>query len=282
MAPERVISGPDTGLNSPGDVKVNAAGDVFVSNFAESTGVSSITEYAPQASGDASPICTISGPDTGLLHNDDMSIEPDGTLVIGNFQDAAGDAGSVTVYPAGSCGDVAPIETIAGSSAGFNTVDGVGTDAAGTIFAAITLDDSIQVFAPGSNGNVAPEYIISGANSHIDKPDDVVVGFNGKLYISNGYGATVPSVTVYAPGAQGDATPLQDIAGSNTLFQEPDDLSVDSTGDVYVTDASATGGAAVFEWAAGATGNVAPNAVLTSASFNAPEGVFVTGPLTWS
>src|ERR1700722_6250038 len=33
LAPERVISGPDTGLNSPGDVKVNAAGDVFVSNF---------------------------------------------------------------------------------------------------------------------------------------------------------------------------------------------------------------------------------------------------------
>jgi hypothetical protein len=284
VAPERVISGPDTGLNTPGDVKVNAAGEVFASNFAENTGTSSITVYAPQASGDASPICTITGPDTGLLHNDDMSIEPDGTLVVGNFQDAAGDPGAITVYPAGSCGDVAPVRTIAGSSTGFNQVDGVGADAAGTIFAASTQNDSIQVFAPGSNGNVAPEFTISGASSHVDKPDDVVVGFDGKLYVSNGFNATVPSVTVYAPGAQGNAAPLADIAGSSTLMQEPDDLAVDSAGAVYVTDASAIHGPAVLEWTAGATGNVAPNALLQGASttFNAPEGVFVSGPPTSS
>ena len=88
VAPERVIEGADTGINGPGDVKVDSDGDVWVSNFAAGDGIgNSITEYAPGASGDTTPICTISGSNTGLYANDDMSIEPDGTLVVGNIED---------------------------------------------------------------------------------------------------------------------------------------------------------------------------------------------------
>jgi hypothetical protein len=280
VAPERIIGGPDTGLNVPADVKVNAAGDVFVADF----GADSITEYAPGASGDASPICTISGSNTGLVENDDMSIEPDGTLVVGDLSDAAGDPGAVLVFPPGSCGNVTPTETIAGSNTGFNTLDGVGTDATGTIFADSTLSSSIQVFPPGATGNVAPEYTISGSATGLGNPDDIIVGFDGKLYVSSGYGGNLDSVTVYSPGASGNATPVQNITGSNTLFGNVDDLAVDSTGAIYTTDASASGGAAMLEWNAGATGNVAPNAVLQGANttFSEPEGVFVAGPSTSS
>lgn len=276
VAPERVIMGPDTGLNEPGDVKVNAAGDIFVSNFEEN----SITEYAPQASGDASPICTISGPNTGLDENDDMSILPDGTLVVGNFEDAAGDQGAVTLFQPGSCGDVTPIETIAGPDTGFDTTEGVGTDANGTIYADSSQDESIQVFKPGSNGDVAPEYTISGADTGLGHPDDIIVGFDGKIYATNGFGGPVNSITVYAPGAEGDATPLQDITGANTDFGLPDDLAVDSSGNMFITDSEATVGPAVLEFAAGATGDVAPTAVITGpdTTFSVPEGVFVTGP----
>ncbi len=281
VAPERVIEGADTGINGPGDVKVDANGDVWVSNFAEGDGVgNSITEYAPGASGDATPICTIAGSDTGLYANDDMSLEPDGTLVVGNIEDASSDGGNVLVFAPGSCGNVAPEETIEGSNTGFDYVDGVGTDAAGTIFADSTLDSSVQVFPAGANGNVAPEYTISGSNTGLGNPDDIIVGFDGELYVTNGYGGVINSVTVFAPGATGNATPTQDIVGTSTDFGNPDDLAVDASGNMYVTDSASSLGAAVLVWAAGSTGDVAPTSSLvgSNTTFSIPEGVAVAGP----
>ena len=268
VAPERVISGVDTGLSGPADVKVDAAGDVFSSNF----NTDSITEYAPQASGDATPICTISGSNTGLEENDDMSLEADGTLIVGNFESADG-GGSVVVFAPGSCGNVTPVETIEGSNTGFEVVDGVGTDAAGNIYADSTGADSIQVFPAGTNGNVAPAYSISGALTGLSSPDDVVVGFDGKLYVTDGGG----SITVYAPGASGNVAPIQDITGSNTGFEDIDDLAVDTSGNIYATDFS---GDDVPIFASGATGNVSPEATIGGSltGFTTPEGVAVAGP----
>lgn len=276
VAPERAIVGADTGINEPGDVKVDANGDVWVSNF----GGDSITEYAPGASGDATPICTIAGSNTGLDENDDMSLEPDGTLVVGNFTDADDDGGSVVVFAPGSCGNVSPVETIEGSNTGFNYVDGVGTDAAGTIFADSSLNSSVQVFPAGATGNVAPEYTISGSNTGLGYTDDIIVGFAGDLYVTSGFGGPINSVSVFAPGATGNATPTQDITGSNTDFGLPDDLAVDTAGNMYVTDSESTLGPALLIWAAGSTGNVAPTSYLegSNTTFSEPEGAFVAGP----
>ncbi len=276
MAPERVISGDDTGLSTPADVKVNAAGDIFAANY----GTDTITEYAPGASGNASPICTLGGLDTDLNEIDDMSLEANGTLVIGDIQDPNGEGGAVLVFPPGSCGDVAPSEYIVGASTGFHTVDGVGTDAQGTIFADSSTSSAVEVFKAGATGNVAPEYTITGADTGLGYPDDVVVGFDGKLYVTSGFGGPIDSVTVYAAGAKGNAKPVADITGSNTDFGNVDDLAVDTAGDIFTTDASAAVGPAVLGWKSGATGDVAPNVVISGSrtTFYEPEGVFVAGP----
>lgn len=272
VTPERVIQGADTGLDGPADVKVDASGVVYASNFYGDT----ITEYAPGASGDAKPICTIAGSNTNLDENDDMSLEPNGTLVVGNFANATFSGGSVVVFSPGSCGNVKPTETITGSKTGLDLVDGVGTDAAGTIFADSTEGNSIQVFPAGANGNVAPSYTISGSNTGLGSPDDVVVGFDGELYVSNG----AASLTVYAPGAKGNATPTQDITGPNTDLGDPDDLAVDTAGNIYVTDIESGLGTGVLEYASGATGNVAPSGSIVGSNtgFVGPEGVYVAGP----
>ena len=70
----------------------DSAGDVYSSNF----NADSITEYAPGASGNVAPICTIAGSNTGLAENDDISLAPDGTLYVGNFS-----GNPVEVYRAG-------------------------------------------------------------------------------------------------------------------------------------------------------------------------------------
>jgi hypothetical protein len=205
-----------------------------------------------------------------------MSLEADGTLVVGDIQDPNDEGGAVLVFAPGSCGDVAPVEEIVGSNTGFNLLDGVGTDAAGTIYADSSNDDSVQVFPAGANGNVAPEYTISGSNTGLNYPDDVIVGFNGELYVTNGYSG----LTVFAPGAKGNATPIEAIVGSNTDFGAPDDMAVDTAGNMFVTDSGSTVGPALLEYASGATGNVAPIATLTGAAtmFAEPEGVAVAGP----
>ncbi len=114
VAPMRTISGRLTGITGPfgpDDVKVNSAGDIFSSNFHSN----SITEYAPGASGNIAPICTISGSNTGLDENDDISLASDGTLYVGNFLGSP-----VEVFAPGACGNVAPIRTIAGAVTGLS------------------------------------------------------------------------------------------------------------------------------------------------------------------
>jgi hypothetical protein len=273
VAPIRTISGPSTGIGpgyGPDDVKVDAAGDVFASNFNSD----SITEYAPGASGDVAPICTISGSNTGLDDNDDISIAPDGTIYAGNFY-----GNSVEVFGPGSCGNVTPERIITGSATGLGEVDGLGVDAAGNLYVDNTLGGSIEVFAPGANGNVAPVDTIAGSLTGLTGPDDIVVGFGGELYVTNGFNSG-DSVLVFAPGANGNVAPVQDISGPSTELGAPDDLAVDASGNIFVTDEFAAVGPAMLEFATGASGNVAPIAVISggSTTFSGPEGVAVAGP----
>jgi hypothetical protein len=101
----------------------------------------------------------------------------------------------------------------------------------------------------------------------------VIVGFGGQLVVTDGSNA----VTVYAPGASGDAVPTQEISGPATDLTDADDAALDSAGDIFVTNFD-TGG--VVEFASGATGNVAPIATLSGSTttLEEPEGVAVAGP----
>ena len=63
------------------------------------------------------------------------------------------------------------------------------------------------------------------------------------------------SVTVYAEGATGNATPIQTIRGSHTGLSGPIDVAVDASRDIYVANLHNT---SVTVYSAGATGNVAP------------------------
>ena len=74
------------------------------------------------------------------------------------------------------------------------------------------------------------------------------------LYVANEFAG----VTVYAEGATGDATPIQDISGSNTGLDFPNDVAVDASGNIYVANGGNAYSNSVTVYAAGATGNVAP------------------------
>ena len=69
-----------------------------------------------------------------------------------------------------------------------------------------------------------------------------------------------------------DGTTATSISGNLTQLQEPIGVAHDVSGNVYVADARAN---AVFKFAAGSSGNVAPSATITSASLSIPDGLAV-------
>ena len=83
------------------------------------------------------------------------------------------------------------------------------------------------------------------------------------------------SVQVFAAGARGNVAPAQNI--TTTGFSYLDDLGLDSSGNIYVTDYE---GAQVPVFAANANGLSTPIANIkgSSTTFDEPEGVAIAGP----
>ncbi len=78
----------------------------------------------------------------------------------------------------------------------------------------------------------------------------MVLDSAGNLYVSNS-----DSITVYAPGATGNAAPIRTISGASTGLSNPLGVAVDSAGHLYVANIL---GSSITMYALGATGNVAP------------------------
>jgi hypothetical protein len=117
---------------------------------------------------DEAPIAVISGSATQL--DDPIAVGLDSTeniYVANDFVSGGEASGSVTVYPAGSSGDVTPSATISGGLTGLADPFGITLDASGRIYV-VNLGGgpngfgSVTVYAAGSNGNVAPIAVITG------------------------------------------------------------------------------------------------------------------------
>ena len=119
--------------------------------------------------------------------------------------------------------------------------------------------------------------MVSGSNTKLSIPDGIAVDASRNIYVTN----ATPSVTVYAAGATGNASPKQNIAGSKTLLDNPHGVAVDSSGDVYVDNIAdpVSVPASLSVYGAGATGNVAPvqDIAGSNTQLNGVTGVAVNG-----
>src|SRR5437899_1047168 len=273
-APTATIGGSNTDLSYPVGIALDTTGRIYVANASTND---NITIYAPAASGNATPIDTIAGSNTGLNAGGALALDSAGNLYVANYYGS-----SITVYAPGATGNAAPIATIAGANTGLSVPIDLAFDPAGRLY--VTNDaGSVTVCAAGASGNVAPIATIGGSsstdNTGLNYPVGIARDGAGRLYVTNPGPNTV---TVFAAGASGNATPATTISTISPANQTgyPTGIALDPAGNVSVTNNQyrATGNGiypSVTVYAPGAGGTAPPTRTITGAhtGMNGPVGI---------
>lgn len=264
--PIATISGPSTGFGfavgqgSPLAVALDQAGNVNVLMVVWQTSVnaSQISVFAAGVNGNVAPTRVIAGSLTGLYSSRALAVDAQGTTYVANIASAPScpasfpPGNSVTVYPAGSSGNVAPSAVITRGDTGLDTCGG------NQAFWVMNFKEPV------------------GTNLAVDESGSLYVAQNGQI-------------EVFAKGTV-DAPPTTVIAGSNTgmlagqssgggsVQGDQQGIAVDSQGNIYVLNETSEGSgptrslsAEVLEFAAGSSGNVAPTATISGPDTGLPQ-----------
>jgi len=251
-APVATIGGSKTLLDDPAGVAVDSDGNLYVANaqgnpFAAKKNVEkgSVTVYRAGSNGNVAPIANISGSKTGLSYPLGIALDSSGNIYVtntytGNTRGSPPNS-SITVYPAGSNGNAAPIAVIAGENTDLNYPQGIALDSSGNLYVEGVVSgvgSSVNVYPSGSNGNVSPAATIVGADTELDLPISIALDSGGNIYVSNGFGGPNQrgSVTVYRAGSSGDAVPINVVTSNFTGINDASGIAVDSSGNIYVAN----------------------------------------------
>ena len=246
---------PQPLLCNPTGIAVDASKNIYVTNSGDDGNPSySVAVYPPGSDGQVAPSMVITGAATGLDVPQGIALDATGNIYVVNDGSNNGDADSVTVYPAGSSGNVAPSAVISGPGTGLNLPDGIAIFS-GKIYVSNFGNNSVTVYPVGSTGNTAPSATISGFSTGLSGPNGIALDSGGKIYVSND---SNNSVTVYAAGSSGNTAPSATISGSNTGLETPAGLAL-FAGNIYV---AATGNS-VTVYPATSNGNVAPSTTIS-------------------
>lgn len=262
-APIQYITGSVTGLYTPVDVAVDPAGNIYVADRGQAAGrPASVTVYAAGSTGNVAPIQTISGSNTLLQTPQGIALNPvNGDIYVANGPGRRNNLPvSITVYAPNANGNVAPLAMIKGDATQLNNPGHLRLDAAGNVYVPNTGSSgpaSITVYAAGSSGNVAPIQTISGSRTQLFNTIALALDASSNVYAGNPYYqyGQGDSVTVYSQGSTGNAAPVGNVSGSNTLITQPQGVALDTNGAIYISNMLSN---EITVYSPGSNGNVAP------------------------
>jgi hypothetical protein len=234
---------------------------VIVSNLRTTT--TTITGYevgdGTRLNGNVPPDFTISR--SAESHSSGVAAYYDGVFV------ADLNTNSITVFQVGLGGHTSQLSTIAGDATGLNSPLAVAVDSGGNIYVSthgspVDVQQKVLVYARGAKGNVAPIATIAGSNTGLFGPASIAVDEARRIYVANLVGGSASRITVYAPGANGNASPIATITGPNTKLREPTGIAVDPDGTIFVINENDFNSGSVITYAPFANGDVPPIAVI--------------------
>jgi hemin uptake protein HemP len=282
VPPLAVIGGSNTGLDQPSAIALDATGKIYVLNTAAN--FPGINVYPPLANStgilNEAPIASIAGSQTLLDEPDAIALDSHGNIYVANLFGGHAeffDSGRLTVYAAGSNGNVAPATTISGDKTGLGLPVGIAVDSSGNIYSANAVNadiggklkrfTSITVYSAGSKGNAPPIATIAGNNANLS-PGGIAVDSSRNIYVTGAF-----SIEMFAAGSNGNVPPALTITGPNPPSSFPGAIALDSGRDIYVLNYGLTGVDSVTVYPAGSSGDAVPIATITS-NFTGINGAY--------
>lgn len=240
------ISGGTTGLSNPLDIAVDAAGNIWATNYAGGFGSSSpgsVTELTKASNFSASSAVNFSGPSTGLNGSKFLAIDPSGNVWITNSYGS----NSVTELTKASGYSPSSAVVISGGNTAFNGPCGILADPAGNIWIANLLGDSVTELPASaiSASNATGQSIaiaarnISGGNTNFGNPVMLAMDRSGNLWMTNvGFvsGNGLPGLTELTKASNYSAASAVNITLGNTnTVVIPFDIASDTAGNIWMT-----------------------------------------------
>lgn len=248
---------PEGVLNGPVFVAIDAAGNVWAPN----TGGNSVTELNPSGG-----LVGTFAPDAASFDGPDgVAIDAAGNVWITNF---IGD--SVSELLAGCSNSSCTGLNFAPDGSDFDDPFNLAMDTAGNAW--ITNRVASSVVELNSSGGLVGNFAPEGANFNF--PQGVAIDTAGNVWIGNTANDTEPAVTGSVVELNSNGDLLGNFVPSGANFDSPEDVAIDATGNIWVTNIS---GDSVSELLAGCSGagctglNFSPD----GANFDFPEQVKV-------
>lgn len=246
--------GPNARFNSPQGVAVDRLGNVFVADqdnhtIRKITPGGDVSTFAGQAgvSGDTDG----QGSAARFNYPSDVAVDAMGNVFVADWLNHSirkiTPDGVVSTYAGtGFSGS----NDGPGSQARFRFPNGIDVDALGNVYVADNGNETIRMILPtrevmtiaglaGSKGSTDGQ----GSSARFDSPSDVAVDSAGNVFVTDSFNYTIrkitPSgvVTTFAGVADVDGT--ADGNGSSARFNVPENITIDATGTMFVTDGHA-------------------------------------------
>ena len=178
-----------------------------------------------------------------------------------------------------------------GGDASFNTPEGVAVDGSGNVYVADRMNQIIRKITPSGvvttfAGNSVYGFInATGTSARFKYPEDVAVDGSGNVYVADKGNHSIRKITssgVVTTLAGTGISGSTNATGTDASFNNPTDIAVDGSGNVYVADAGnylirKITPSGVVTTLAGSGSAVSTDGAGTSASFDKPSGIAVDG-----